>query len=66
MIDYYADLVATSPIILLEDPFEEEAYDHFAKLTARLPNTIIVGDDIDVTNPSKVRKGIEMRAAIAL
>ena len=66
MIDYYADLVSTYPIILLEDPFEEEAYEDFAKLTARLPNTIIVGDDIYVTNPIRLKKGIEMHATNAL
>ena len=41
LIDYYVDLVKTYPIILLEDPFEEEAYDDFAGLTAKLPGTII-------------------------
>lgn len=66
MVDYYADLVATYPIILLEDPFEEEAYDTFAKLTAMLPNTIIVGDDIYVTNPTRLKKGIEICATNAL
>lgn len=66
MVDYYADLVSTYPIILLEDPFEEEAYEDFAKLTARLPNTIIVGDDIYVTNPTRLKKGIEMHATNAL
>jgi len=66
MVDYYADLVATYPIILLEDPFEEEAYEDFAKLTARLPNTIVVGDDIYVTNPTRLKKGIEMHASNAL
>ena len=66
MVDYYADLVSTYPIILLEDPFEEEAYEDFAKLTARLPNTIIVGDDLYVTNPNRLKKGIEMCATNAL
>jgi enolase len=66
MIDYYADLVATYPIILLEDPLEEEAYEDFAKITARLPNTIIVGDDIYVTNPTRLKKGIEMHSSNAL
>lgn len=66
MVDYYADLVKSYPIILLEDPFEEEAYEDFAKLTARLPNTIIVGDDIYVTNPTRLKKGIEMDATNAL
>jgi enolase len=66
MIDYYADLVSTYPIIILEDPFEEEAYDDFAALTKKLPNTIIVGDDIYVTNPVRLEKGIEMHATNAL
>lgn len=66
MLDYYADLVAAYPIFVLEDPFEEEAYEDSAKLTARLPNTIIVGDDIYVTNPMRLKKGIEMRSSNAL
>jgi len=66
MIDYYADLVSTYPIILLEDPFEEEAYEDFAALTKRLANTIIVGDDLYVTNPLRLEKGIKMRATNAL
>ena len=66
MIDYYADLVANYPIILLEDPLEEEAYEDFAKITVRLPDTIIVGDDIYVTNPTRLKKGIEMRSSNAL
>ena len=66
LIDYYADLVGTYPIISLEDPFEEEAYDDFAKLTARLPGTIIIGDDLYVTNIKRLEKGIEMCASNAL
>jgi len=65
-IDYYVDLVNTYPIILLEDPFEEEAYDDFARLTAKLPGTIIVGDDIYVTNIKRIEKGIKMSATNAL
>lgn len=66
MIDFYADLVSTYPIIAIEDPFEEEGYDDFAALTARLPGTIIVGDDIYVTNVERLAKGIEMKATNAL
>ncbi|MBN1324005.1 MAG: phosphopyruvate hydratase [Methanotrichaceae archaeon] len=66
MVDFYADLVATYPIILIEDPFEEEAYDDFAALTKRLPGTIIVGDDLYVTNISRLEKGIRMGATNAL
>jgi len=66
MVDYYADLVATYPIILLEDPFEEDAFGDFAKLTARIPKTIIVGDDLYVTNVKRLAKGIEMCSTNAL
>lgn len=66
LLDYYADLVSTYPIILLEDPFEEEAYDDFAKLTARLQGTIVVGDDLYVTNVKRIEKGIEMCSTNAL
>jgi enolase len=66
MVDFYADLVATYPIISIEDPFEEEGYKDFAALTARLPGTIIVGDDIYVTNVERLAKGIEMKATNAL
>ena len=66
MIVYYADLVATYPIISLEDPFEEDAFGDFAKLTARLPKTIIVGDDLYVTNVKRLAKGIEMCSTNAL
>ncbi len=66
LIDYYVDLVNTYPLILLEDPFEEEAYDDFARLTAKIPSTIIVGDDLYVTNMKRLEKGIEMCASNAL
>lgn len=66
MVDFYADLVSTYPIILLEDPFDEEAFGDFAALTARLPGTIIVGDDIYVTNVERLAKGIKMKATNAL
>jgi enolase len=64
--DLYADLVATYPIISIEDPFQEDAYEDFAKLTARLKNTIIIGDDLYVTNPLRLEKGINMHATNAL
>ncbi len=66
LVDLYADLVATYPIIVIEDPFEEEAYEDFATLTARLKDTIIVGDDIYVTNVERLAKGIEMKSTNAL
>ena len=64
--DYYADLVKTYPILSIEDPFHEEAFDDFAALTKNLKDKIIVGDDLFVTNPKRLEKGIKMNAANAL
>ncbi len=66
LIDFYVDLVKTYPIVLLEDPFEENAFEDFAELTAKIPDTIIVGDDLYVTNMERIKKGIKMRATNAL
>ncbi len=64
--DYYTDLIKTYPIIYIEDPFHEDAFDDFAALTEKLKKTIIVGDDLFVTNPKRLEKGIKMHAANAL
>jgi enolase len=66
LLDFYAQLVSTYPIVFIEDPFEEEAYDDFARLTARLQGTIIIGDDLYVTNMKRLQKGIEMCATNGL
>lgn len=64
--DFYSDLVKTYPILSIEDPFHEEAFDDFAVLTEKLKGTIIVGDDLFVTNVKRLEKGIKMNAANAL
>jgi len=66
MIDYYQALVAKYPIELLEDPFEEESFDLFAEITAKMPQKIIVGDDLFVTNIKRLQEGISKKAANAV
>ncbi|WP_406658242.1 phosphopyruvate hydratase [Methanolobus sp. ZRKC2] len=66
LIDYYLDLIETYPIILIEDPFHEESFEDFAALTAEAWETIIVGDDLFVTNVTRLAKGIEMCSGNAL
>jgi enolase len=66
MVDYYLELIETYPIILIEDPFHEESFEDFAALTTEAWDTIIVGDDLFVTNVSRLAKGIEMCAGNAL
>jgi enolase len=64
--DYYADLVDGYPLKVIEDPFNEEAFEYFAKITSRLKGTTIVGDDLFVTNVQRLSKGIGLGAANAL
>ena len=65
LIELYRELVAAYPIISIEDPIQEEDYEGFVKATKLLP-TQIVGDDLFVTNPKRLAKGIEMGACNAL
>jgi enolase len=65
MIEYYRELVAAYPIVSIEDPLQEEDFEGFTEATRALP-VQVVGDDLFVTNPMRLRKGIEAHAANAL
>lgn len=65
--DYYAELVDAYPIVTIEDPLDEDSWEAWQHLTEKLGSKIqIVGDDLFVTNPTRLRKGIEMKAANSL
>jgi len=67
LIDYYEKLVDDYPLVSLEDPLDEEDWDGWAALTERLGARIqIVGDDLFVTNPERLRRGISSRTANSL
>ena len=67
MITYYSDLVSNYPLVSIEDPLDENDWSGWAKLTAELGEKIqIVGDDLFVTNPERLAKGIESKTANAL
>ncbi len=66
MVDFYADLAKAYPITSIEDPFDEESFDAFAALKKELPGVQIVGDDLVVTNVSRLRKAIESDSITAL
>ncbi len=66
LMDYYEQLVKSYPIVLIEDPLEQENFDDWARLTSRLSATVIVGDDLFVTNTNRLAKGIEMGAGNSL
>jgi enolase len=67
MIAYYESLIGTYPIVSMEDPLSEEDWDAWKALTERLDDAVqIVGDDLFVTNPARLTRGIELGAANAL
>jgi enolase len=67
MIAYYDSLLGAYPIVSLEDPLAEDDWDAWTSLTDRLDDVVqIVGDDIFVTNPDRIARGIEQGAANAL
>ena len=67
MITYYSDLVSNYPLVSIEDPLDENDWSGWAKLTSELGEKIqIVGDDLFVTNPERLAKGIESKTANAL
>lgn len=67
MIGYWEKLCEKYPIRSVEDPLGEEDFPAWTTLTERIGNrTMLVGDDLFVTNPARIREGIERRAANAL
>ena len=67
MIDYWEELIKKFPIISIEDGLAEEDWDGWVKLTQRIGNKVqLVGDDLFVTNKSRLEKGIKLGAANAL
>lgn len=67
MISYYEKLIGDYPLVSIEDPLNEESWDDWKQLTDRLGSRVqLVGDDLFVTNPERMRRGIEMGVANAL
>lgn len=67
MIAYYADLVASYPIVSIEDPLDEEDWDGWKAITDQLgAKTQLVGDDLFVTNVERLQRGISGGQANAM
>jgi len=67
MINYYAKLAETYPIVSIEDPLSEEDWSGWSAMTAQLGAKLqIVGDDLFVTNPTRIGRGIAESAANAV
>ena len=60
MVGFWEQLADRFPIVSLEDPLAEEEWDSWRELTERLGDRVqLVGDDLFVTNPERLRRGIE-------
>lgn len=67
LLDFYEELVATYPIISIEDPVDENDWEGFAKITERIGDKVqLVGDDLFVTNKKCLQIGIDHRAGNAI
>jgi enolase len=67
MTAYYDELVGTYPIVSIEDPLAEDDWDGWQRLTAVLGARVqLVGDDLFVTNPRRLERGLELQTANAL
>jgi enolase 1/2/3 len=67
MAAYYAELVSSYPLVSIEDPMSEEDWEGWQAMTAQLGDRVqIVGDDLFVTNPERLQRGIDLGAANAL
>ncbi len=65
--EFYLHLIEEFPIRYIEDPYEQEDFENTALFTRKVGNRVqIVGDDIFVTNLSRLKKGIDVGAANAL
>jgi enolase len=67
MIAYYADLVERFPLVSIEDPLAEDDWAGWTSMTAQLGDKVqLVGDDLYVTNPARLQKGIDEKAGNAI
>ena len=67
MVEFWADWVARYPIVSIEDGLAEDDWDGWAALTAKLGNQCqLVGDDLFVTNPKILKRGIDEKSANAI
>jgi len=62
----YASFVHDYPVVSIEDPFDQDDWESYKLLTAKLSNHQIVGDDLTVTNPKRIQMAIDHKACNAL
>jgi enolase len=67
MIAFWAGIVAAYPVVSIEDPLAEDEWATWEQLTARVGERVqLVGDDLFVTNPARLQRGIDERVGNAI
>ncbi|NMM18315.1 MAG: phosphopyruvate hydratase [Cellulomonas sp.] len=67
LIAYYAQLVSDYPLVSIEDPLSEDEWSAWTRLVSEIGDKVqIVGDDLFVTNPIRLAKGIQLKSANSL
>ena len=64
--EYVSNLIKNFSLGYVEDPFDENDFESFAKLLKRFPDRLIVGDDLTATNPKRLEKAIKMKSINAI
>jgi len=65
--DIYCDFIKNYPIVSIEDPFDQDDWEGYVHFTERVgAETQVVGDDLLVTNPTRIQTGIDKKACNAL
>jgi len=63
---YVSNLIKNYGLLYIEDAFEENDFESFAKLLKKCPDSLIVGDDLTVTNSKRLDKAIKMKSINAI
>ena len=64
--EYISNLIKNFDLFYIEDPFQEEDFQSFAKLLKKFPDRLIVGDDLIVTNSERLEKAIKNKSVNAV
>jgi enolase len=65
-LEYTNNLIKNFNLYYIEDPFDENDFENFAKLLKRFSDRLIVGDDLTATNPRRFEKAIKMKSINAI
>ena len=66
MLEMYKGFARDYPVVTIEDPYDQDDWDAYTKMTGEMTACQIVGDDLLVTNPARITTGIEKKACNAL